>query len=137
MALEDDLRTFTLAHAPVSAIVGAEGMHYGVVPQDKDQPFLWFLREAATSDGERCFDDAVGADPFRHFFALECFSPDPAQVQDLARKVNDRLNNYRGALGASSVQLVTVEDQADDYQFRSVDDDSGTHAVAFRVEVVP
>jgi len=135
MPLEDDLRTETLGSIEIWPIVGTEGMHYGQVPQEAGDPFLYYAR-IGTEDA-RCLGDPVGAVPFLHRFTIEVIGSDVAQVQDLARAVRAVLNNRSGPFGSGSVQLVTIDDQDDDYVFRAADDDSGFHRAALQIEIFP
>lgn len=142
MALEDDLRTFILADTTVQTFIpsGSGRMFYSHVPdlpQDEQELDLILYYQIA-GDNELCFDDAVGADPFRQLFTIECISRDINRAKNLFRAVWQRLNNYRGSLGSGllSVQGIFCDNPDDDFVARGMDD-LGWELCALQAEVIP
>jgi hypothetical protein len=130
----ENLRAFLIADSGVTALVGAR-VHQNHAPQKYDRPFVW-LRLRGTENLDK-LDDAVGAEPFRLFYDLECVSPSVAQAASLASTIKSILHNYRGAMGSGSVRGAFVQDHDDDYVPRSVDGDNGLHVAALDVELIP
>jgi len=68
-------------------------------------------------------------------FDIEINSTSPSVAISLADKVRGRLHGYRGAMGATTVQMATVADQDDEYFVKSNDADSGIHTAAISLEL--
>lgn len=130
--LAENLRAFLLADAGVAAIVGTR-IHQSNVPQDSDLPYLWLRR--ASRDHDRTLDAVVGEEPESERYDLEAISDDLDEAQDLSLAVKDCLDNYRGTLGAATVQGCFVEDQNDDYIPRGIMGDEPLQFSALSVQI--
>lgn len=142
MAIEDDLRTFVLANAGVQAFIpsGSGRMFYSHVPdlEESEQNSDLILYYLTNGDNERCFDDAVGADPFRFVYLIEAISRDIDRAKNLHRAIWRALNNKSGSLGSGllSVQGIYCEDPDDDWVARGIDD-VGWEICGLQAEVIP
>jgi hypothetical protein len=132
-AVSEDLRTFTIADATVAAIV-SDRMHELHVPQSELKPHVYYGR--INTEDERTLDSAVGEEPFRNLFTVECWGLTPEDADVLAGAIRDRLNNYRGTFASRTVQGVFVSSQSDDYEPKSEGSDKGLYLAALAVEVV-
>ena len=130
--VSEDLRTFTMADSTVASLVG--DMHELHVPQVESKPYIYFAR--ISSEDERSLDSAVGEEPFRNLFIVECWAETPEDADTAAGAVRDRLNNYRGTMGSRTVQGVFVSSQSDEYDPRGDGSDRGFYLSALSVEVV-
>lgn len=137
----ENLRAFLLADATIAAKCQSR-IAQDIVPQpdeaDKDSagrlmPFCYFARSGVRL--ERCLGESGGA-PFGQFFDVEFVAQDDAQSQALATYLFT-LDGYSGLFGASTVQAIFVEDQADDYLPKAADLSRGEFVSALRVEVYP
>jgi hypothetical protein len=142
MAIEDDLRSFVLADTTVQTFIpgGTGRMYYNHVPDrpaDEQNTDLLLIYQFG-GDNDLCFDDPVGADPFRNLFTIECLSRDIDRAKNLYRAVWRRLNNYRGSLGSGlvSVQGIYCDNPDDDFVARGMDD-QGWELCALQAEVIP
>lgn len=132
-AVSEDLRTFTIADAAVAALI-ADRMHELHVPQSELKPHVYYAR--VSTEDERAMDSAVGEEPFRNLFAIDCWARTPEDADTLAGAIRDRLNNYRGTMGSRTVQGVFVSSQSDDYMPKSEGSDKGLYLAALAAEVV-
>lgn len=131
--LAEDLRSFLLA-APAIAGVVDQRVHQDHVPQQQARPYIWYRQSGVEEDSE--LDGAVGAEPERVFFDVECCAPISQVAKNLAKLVRGKLNNLRGMLGAQRVLGVFVREHDDDYVPRN-GGDPGLHIAVFVLEIVP
>jgi hypothetical protein len=130
MSLPSDIRTFVTASTSISAVVGTR-MHYNQLPQPSIYPHLWFQRQSREEELDM---GGVGGLAMSRF-DIEINSTSPSVAISLADKVRGRLHGYRGAMGATTVQMATVADQDDEYFVKSNDADSGIHTAAISLEL--
>lgn len=126
----EDIRTWLLADASISAVVGAR-VHQNKVPQASAAPYVWYGR--ATTANEDALDDPAGTTPFSQIFDIESISDDIDEALDLADLLKAK-HLARGTIGSGTVQGVFVTDHADDYIPRGVDSDDGRHVAALQFE---
>jgi hypothetical protein len=131
--IAEQLRTWLLTDNSLKALVGAEGVHQNVLPEDVHDPAVWFSR--ARVEHEDVIDQAAGAGPFRETFDVEVIGLDVDQVEDAAEIL--RLKHcYRGTFGTGTVQGIFVRDHKDDYIPRGVLADDGSNVAALEFEIV-
>lgn len=95
MTLEAELRTYTLAGAGVSALVGTR-MHARMLPQTPVLPALTYLRVDTRREHDMAGPDGLP----RPRLQVTCWATTPAGAYDLAATVRQRLDGYRGTWGA-------------------------------------
>lgn len=134
-----NLRTFLLAQSAIRNIVGAQ-VHQAKVPADRNPPYIWFGRSG--SQKVELLAPPVGLEPGAQFFAFECIASDLDHAQaigDAMRALDGYGKNLSppGTFGDTTIQAMFVEEQADDYEYRTINGDEGFHACAFSVEIHP
>lgn len=98
MTLEAELRTYTLAGAAVTALVGTR-MHARKLPQTPTLPAVVYQRIDT-----RRLHIMSGPDGLpRPRMQLTCWAATPAGAYDLAAAVRARLDGYRGAWGSLTI----------------------------------
>jgi hypothetical protein len=98
MALEDAVRTYTLAGGDVAALVGAR-MHPRHLPQNPTLPALVYTRVDT-----RRLHDLAGADGLpRTRLQITCWANLPAGAAHLAAVVRTRLDSFRGVMGGENI----------------------------------
>ena len=98
MTLETELRTYTLAGAGVTALVGTR-MHARVLPQTPTLPAIVYQRIST-----RRQHDLAGPDGLpRPRMQVTAWAATPAEAYDLAAAVRARLDGYKGAWGALTI----------------------------------
>lgn len=98
MTIEEALRTYTLADAGVTALVGTR-MYPRKLPQTPTLPALVYQR-IDTRRGH----DMAGADALpRPRMQVTCWATTPAGAYALAAAVRVRLDGYRGTMGTVAV----------------------------------
>lgn len=130
--LAEDLRAFLIGTAEIQAIIG-QRVHQDHVPQNMARPYIW-LRQSGVEE-DPCLDGAVGADPLRVFFDIECCATVNATSKELAGEVRGVLHHHRGQLGTRSVPGVFVREHDDDYVPRN-GGDPGIYVATFSLEIV-
>ena len=120
MTLESELRTYTLAGAGVTALVGAR-MHARMLPQTPTLPAITYQRVDT-----RRLHDLAGPDGLpRPRMQLTCWATTPAAAYGLAAAVRARLDGYKGTWGALTIGSCLMVGE------RDLDDpDASRHAVA-------
>lgn len=129
--LPTNLRTFLLSRSAITAIVGAQ-VHQASIPADRQPPYVWFARTG--SEAVDVLTPDVGLEPNNQFFTLECVTDDLDKTQALGDAIR-AFNNYRSTFGDTTVQGVFVNEQNDDYEYRTIMGDEGFHTAAFSIEV--
>ena len=138
--LNGNLRTFLLSLPGMSAIVDTKVYEQHVPVTDVDTgmpntPFVWFGMGGAfyvnTTDG------VPGEEPFQGEFDVECVSTDIAEAIAIANIIRQDANQYRGAFGDQSVQVVLVNDQSDTYVVRNPMADLGLSISSLAVSIIP
>lgn len=108
MALEDALRTYTLADGGVAALVGTR-MYPRMLPQNATLPALVYQRIDT-----RRLHDLDGPDGLpRPRMQITCWGTLPATAAGLAATVRQRLDGYRGAMGAVAVESCLLVGERD------------------------
>lgn len=131
--LPTNLRTFLLTQSAITAIVGSQ-VHQAKVPADRSPSYIWFGRT-----GSQSLDmvaPAVGLEPDSQFFSVECVSDDVDKTQALGDALR-AITNYQGTFGDTTVQGLFVDEQNDDYEYRSISGDEGLHTAAFSLQIYP
>lgn len=131
--LAENLRTLFLSTDAIKQRIGRR-MHQDKVPQNERRPYIYYGRQNVRL--ERALDDDPGEAPFSHTFALECVGDTPRETSQLVDAVRT-LDLHTGAFGDSTVQLISIDDQSDDYDPVNAGGDRGRHVAALSVEVVP
>jgi hypothetical protein len=126
-----DLRSFLLAQEALTALVD-ERIHVNHVPQESTLPYLWVGRTGTTHD--RTLDQARGEQPFEEQWDCEAIAGTESEAQALGEAVRG-LDCAKGAFGDGRIQLMTVEDQRDDYVPRGVPSDEGFSVCAFSLTI--
>ena len=132
MSLGEDLRTWLLADASITALVGTR-CHQNKVPQNSTSPYIWYGR--ATTENEDAIDDIAGTIPFVQMFDVECISDDIDEALNLADLLKAK-HLTRGTIGSGTVQGVFVSDHADDYIPRGDNSDDGRHVAALQFQIM-
>lgn len=130
----ENLRSFLLSSTAILEIVG-QRVHQDAVPETSEEAFIWYSQRSSESPFA-CLDDEAGVEPDVVSFDVECVSDDIAEAKRLAAAVR-ALCPHRGTFGAGAAQLVTVEDQNDDYVPRSDMSDEGRNVCALSIDVYP
>ena len=120
MTLESELRTYTLAGAGVTALVGAR-MHARMLPQTPTLPAITYQRVDT-----RRLHDLAGPDglPWPRM-QLTCWGATPAAAYGLAAEVRARLDGFKGTWGALTIGSCLMVGE------RDLDDpDASRYAVA-------
>ena len=120
MTLEAELRTYTLAGAAVTALVGAR-MHARMLPQTPTLPALVYRRIDTRRLHEMSGPDGLP----RPRMQITCWATTPAGAYDLAAAVRQRLDGYRGTWGALTIGSCLLVGERD-----INDPDTGNSAVA-------
>lgn len=127
-----DFRSFLLDQTAIAAAVGTH-VHVGSVPQPTAPPYIWIGRAGVSS--ERTLDQAQGTAPDEERWDLEVWSDDVGEVQDLAELIRS-LDCAKGVFGDGTIQLLVVEDHADDYVPKGNFGDEGYDLAAFQIQVL-
>ena len=109
MAVETDLRTYLLAQATITAIVGSSGVYCGNVPQAAATPLLLVSRVA----GEHGHHLDGGAGYCTARVQVDCYSTTYVAAAALAEAVRLKMQGYRGAMGTTTVSSVMLESDLD------------------------
>jgi hypothetical protein len=137
--LPTNFRTFLLTQTAINKHVGLQ-IHQAKAPANREPPYIWFGRSG--SQAVDVLTPAVGLEPGIQFFNFESVADD----LDTAQAIGDAmraLNGYGanlsppGTFGDTTIQAMFVEEQADDYEYRTIDGDEGFHTCAFAVEIHP
>lgn len=131
-SIGEDLRTFLLADAGISAAVGTR-IHQDIAPQGYDGQYIWFGRGG--TENEDMLDSVAGEKSFREFFDIETISRDINESLSLAALVKGK-HNSRATFGSGTIQGLFVTDHADDYIPRGIGQDSGLFVAALQLEIV-
>lgn len=132
-SIAEDLRAWLLSDESLKALIGDQGVHQNILPEDVHDPALWFAR--ARVGREDALDEAAGGSPFSESFDVEAIGLDIDQVEDVAEILRAK-HCHRGAFGDGSVQGVFVRDHNDDYIPRGLMADEGNHVAALEFEIV-
>ena len=124
-----DFRAFLLADSGIAAAVGTR-IHVGSVPQPTAAPYIWIGRASVAH--ERTLDQGQGEQPFEERWDLEVWGESLGDVQDLAELIRG-LDCAKGAFGDGTIQLLYVEDHADDYSPKGLFSDEGLDLAAFSI----
>ena len=127
-----DIRTWLIADAAITAVVGARVFENKINQGNDDNVCIWFAR--ATTSGEDALDDDSGTKPFRQIFDLEVISKDIADTNTVADLITAK-RLHRGTFGVGKVQGVFIDDHSDDYIPRGVNSDDGWHIAAFQLDI--
>ena len=136
--LAEDFRTFLADDATIAGYVTASGVtriHQNTIPDDKQDPYIWFLQSGVDYSPE--IAPTAGVAPHSEMFDIECCAEKLSTAALLGKAVRNRCAFFRGTFGSITVQGVFVEDQGDDYQFRNDGSDVTVNIVALSVRVVP
>lgn len=128
-----NLRTFLLAQTAISSVVGAQ-VHQAIVPDNREPPYVWFGRSGTTRN--ELLNPDVGTAAITEFFSVECIAMNLDHAQALGAALR-ALDGYRSTFGDTSVQALFIEEQNDDYEYRTINGDEGFHTCAFTIEVHP
>lgn len=131
--VSENLRTFLLADATVSGLVGGERIKQNTALQGWAYPFVVYFRTGTES--ERTLDESAGTAAFRHYFDIECASDDIDEAADLAEAIRAYADGYDGTFGTMTAQGVFVDSHDDDYDPRLIGDDDPIHVAALRFEI--
>jgi len=127
-----DFRSFLLDQVAIAAAVGTH-VHVGSVPQPTEPPYIWIGRAGVGT--ERTLDQAQGTVPDEERWDLEVWSNDCGEVQDIADLVL-ALDCAKGTFGDGTIQLLIVEDHADDYVPKGNYGDEGYDLAALQITVL-
>ena len=110
--LRPGLRAFLLADAAVSAAVGGSRIYPVVLEQGQRGASIVYNR--VTGQGDHHMEGPSGLS--RPRYQIDAYAPFPDDANTLADLVKDRLDGYRGLMGAVMVQGCFFETERDDYQ---------------------
>lgn len=133
-----DLIALFLATPGISGIVGTKVCNTRVPTKDAvtgeiDVPFLWVsLRNQINWELQ---NPEQGTEPLGKVFDIECVHSSQSGAEDLRDAVQS-LSGFTGAMGSAVADLLTVEDQADDYAPRNQSDDAGVYVDSALVQVI-
>lgn len=105
------LRTFLLAHAPISAIVAARVFPV-VLPQGERAASIVYTR--VSGFGDHHTEGASGLS--RPRVQIDAYAPTHDAAVALADLIKERIDGYRGLMGAVRVQGVFFVDERENYQ---------------------
>jgi hypothetical protein len=113
--LRPELRTFLLADATISTAVAGSRVHPVILPQGTNGPAVPALVYNTISEiTDHVTTGASGLVMVR--LQLDAYAATPNEADALARAVKDRIDGYRGVMGAVAVQGVFAENARTDYQ---------------------
>lgn len=123
--IEKDLKTYLLAQAGVSALVGTR-VYASHLPQQPTLPAITFNR--ITGQRELMHSGRSGlAHPQ---FQVDCWADDYTEVKQLAEQVRLVLEGYGGSMGSSTGCAVVWFGDIDDF-----DEESESYRVIITVEI--
>jgi hypothetical protein len=105
------LRAFLLADAAIAAIVAAR-VYPVVLPQGERGPSIVYTRVSGA--GDHHMQGASGLARVR--MQIDVWASTPDLAAPLANLVKERIDGYRGPMGAVPVQGVFFADEREDYQ---------------------
>jgi hypothetical protein len=105
----------------------------GSVPEQITAPYVYLQRARAAH--ERTLDQQQGEIPFEEVWDLELIVDDPEDLATIAELIRG-LDCACGAFGAGTMQVLYLEDQADDYVPKGTFADQGLDVAAWSVTVL-
>lgn len=119
------LKSFLLGSAPIAAAAGTR-IYPIKLPQGTTGASIVYNR--VSGGGDYHFQGLSGF--AKHRFQIDAWAPTAQAATDLADLVRDRIDGYRGDMGADSPPVVTVQgvfmvDQREDY-----DDEAKLHRMS-------
>ena len=96
-------------------------------------PYLWVSYRNDVTWDLQTFD--LGTQPMGKSFDLEAVASSIIQANAIRDAVFSQ-NGYGGAMGAAVSNLLTVEDQSDDYAVRNMSDDSGVLIAVLLITII-
>lgn len=128
----ENLRSFLLADATVTGLIGTRLYHNQTPGFNPTLPFVW-IRRRGIDDLDLIDGDEYP--PFYEYFDLEAVSDDVGEALAVADACRDRLHGHKGVMGAGAVNGIRVQDQSDDYLTRNDDADERLTVAALDIEV--
>ena len=128
MTIEDGLYTYLSSAASVVDVVGSR-IHAQIRPQGEVLPAITYQRISSTH--ERHTTGASGIANAR--LQIDCWATGNggySRAKDLAERVRNAIDGYRGAMGQDTVKSVVLENQTDDYFASDASADVGTYRVS-------
>lgn len=128
--IRSDLRTYLAANAGLTALLtrsGRKHIYLSRVPQSTPAyaNFPCVVYRRANGGHEHDLDGSAGyAAPQFEFHVL---AQDPDDVEGICEALRQALQGFKGAMGDTTVDRCTLEDESDDYLESRVGDDVGFH----------
>lgn len=123
--IEEALIPFLRSNADVSGMVGNR-IHHNARPQDGALPVIVIHR--VSGPRERVL---VGRVPLAHpRIQLDCMGGTAKDAQTLADKVRKAVEDFHGTMGEYTVQVITVDDDRDDYIDPEHANENGIHVTS-------
>lgn len=130
--MKSSLRTLLLTHAPLTAIVGADGVFVGDAAQGKRLPYVVFWQ--TSSDENNTLDGPSGS--FRTLeFEIDAKGRNAGEANDIAETVREFLKDYAGAAGSQVIDAVIVDDEYDSVERPVAGSDQKTFVVTLDVTI--
>lgn len=111
MSISSDLRTFLLADATLTTLIGTR-MYPLVLPQDPTVPAITY--QIISGHRFHSTDGACGLSTPR--IQYDCWAATYLEVESLFEALRKRLDGYQGLAGSSQVQAAFFESERDDYE---------------------
>lgn len=114
MSMTDGFRTYLVAQAPITAIVGSTNPRVfggNIIPQDEDLPAITYW-EAGT-DHRHHFGGASGFAFVQ--LRVDCWAETRTGARTLAEAVRAELQGYRGAMGSANVRCCHAMERSNAY----------------------
>lgn len=130
MGIRQDLRTYLAAQAGIQALLTANGktrIFLSHIPQENpfSASFPAVLYRRSSGGHEHDLDASAGiAAPTFEFHVAD---PDPTVVESVCEAIRQELQGYRGAMGSSTIQRCTLDEEQDEYIESAIGDDKGFH----------
>lgn len=116
MGIEAGLRTFLLADATISDLVNGERIHPVQLPQGTNRPAVRYTKISGNRPHSSP-QGALGLSGPR--IQIDAFAPDYDDAIALAEAIRKRIDGYRGAMDAVTVQGVFFANEREGYESES------------------
>lgn len=130
MGIRQDLRTYLAAQSGITALLTANGktrIFLSRIPQANppSASFPAVLYRRSVGGHEHDLDGSAGIAVAQ--FEFHVADPDPTTVESVCEALRQELQGYRGAMGSSTIQRCTLDNEVDDYVESQIGDDEGFH----------
>lgn len=110
MTFSDDLRTFALADATISGLIGSR-WHPSVLPENPTTPAVTY--EVVSAPRMRSH---TSSGPVGYRYQLDGWAETAAEAEQLGEAIVARFERYSGAAGNATIDVSLVEDESDRYE---------------------